>query len=32
MYNPAFTGVGYMTWLAQDNPNYTVHLMRRLWS
>ncbi len=27
MYNPAFTGVGYMTWLAQDNPNYNVHLI-----
>jgi hypothetical protein len=27
MYNPAFTGVGYMTWLAWDNPNYNVHLI-----
>ena len=27
MYSPALTGVGYMTWLAQDNPNYNVHLI-----
>lgn len=27
MYSPALTGVGYMTWLAQNNPNYNVHLL-----
>ena len=27
IYNPALTAVGYMTWLAQDNPNYNVHLI-----
>jgi Putative outer membrane beta-barrel porin, MtrB/PioB len=27
MYSPALTTVGYMTWLAQDNPNYNVHLI-----
>jgi len=27
MYSPAFTTVGYMTWLAQNNPNYNVHLL-----
>jgi MtrB/PioB family decaheme-associated outer membrane protein len=26
MYSPALTAVGYMTWMAQDNPNYNVHL------
>jgi MtrB/PioB family decaheme-associated outer membrane protein len=26
-YSAALTGVGYMTWLAQDNPNYNVHLV-----
>ncbi|MFL6814199.1 MAG: MtrB/PioB family outer membrane beta-barrel protein, partial [Bradyrhizobium sp.] len=27
MYSPQLTTVGYMTWLAQDNPNYNVHLL-----
>jgi hypothetical protein len=27
MYSPQLTAVGYMTWLAQDNPNYNVHLL-----
>ena len=26
-YAPTLTGVGYMTWLAPDNPNYNVHLL-----
>jgi MtrB/PioB family decaheme-associated outer membrane protein len=27
IYSPQLTSVGYMTWLAQDNPNYNVHLI-----
>jgi MtrB/PioB family decaheme-associated outer membrane protein len=27
MYSPAFTSVGYMDWLAFNNPNYNVHLI-----
>jgi hypothetical protein len=27
IFSSAFTTAGYMTWLAQDNPNYNVHLV-----
>jgi hypothetical protein len=27
MYSAANTTVGYMSWLAYDNPNYNVHLI-----
>jgi MtrB/PioB family decaheme-associated outer membrane protein len=27
MYSSAFTAVGYMTWLAWNNPNYNVHVL-----
>jgi hypothetical protein len=27
MYTSTLTGVGYMTWLAWNNPNYDVHLI-----
>jgi MtrB/PioB family decaheme-associated outer membrane protein len=27
MYSAANTTIGYMTWLAYDNPNYNVHLI-----
>jgi hypothetical protein len=27
MYTSALSGVGYMTWLAWNNPNYDVHLI-----
>ena len=27
MYSPILTSVGYMTWMAWDNPNYNVHIL-----
>ena len=27
IYSPTITSLGYMTWLAQNNPNYNVHLI-----
>jgi MtrB/PioB family decaheme-associated outer membrane protein len=27
MYSSILTGVGYMTWMAWDNPNYNVHIL-----
>jgi MtrB/PioB family decaheme-associated outer membrane protein len=27
LYSSTFTGAGYMTWLAQNNPNYNVQLI-----